>query len=129
MFRVRRPAAALVFSGLAALSGACARPDAAARAAAAPAIAAAPAVPTAEPTKPGPAGPTFDAAVRPILEARCTPCHYPGGKMYDRLPFDQPSVLSSHADGVRRRLKGEDLETFEKWLATLPAPSPGARRP
>jgi hypothetical protein len=40
--------------------------------------------------------------------------------MYERLPFDDPSVLSSHAAGVRRRLKGDDLAAFEKWMATVP---------
>jgi len=64
------------------------------------------------------AGPTFEAAVRPILALKCAPCHNPGGKMYERLPFDQPQVVSSHAEGVRRRLKGEDLLVFEKWMAT-----------
>ena len=39
--------------------------------------------------------------------------------MYARLPFDDPNVLSSHADGVRRRLKGDDLAAFERWLTTL----------
>ena len=40
--------------------------------------------------------------------------------MYERMPFDRPETLSAHRDGVRRRLKGDDLETFEKWLATMP---------
>src|SRR5262245_10825489 len=35
----------------------------------------------------------FETKVRPILEARCTPCHFPGGKMYGRLPFDQPGTI------------------------------------
>ena len=41
--------------------------------------------------------------------------------MYERLPFDQPPVVAAHADGIRRRLKGADLEALEKWLATIPA--------
>ena len=77
--------------------------------------------PTSVPPTAAPA--TFEATVRPILAVKCAPCHNPGGKMYGRLPFDQPSVVSSHADGVRRRLKGEDLQAFERWLATL-APAP-----
>ena len=69
---------------------------------------------------------TFESTVRPILATRCAPCHNPGGKMYAVLPFDQPGVVSSHASGIRRRLKGEDLEALEKWLATLP---PAAANP
>jgi hypothetical protein len=89
--------------------------------------AAAPA-PTAPPQATPPSALTFEATVRPILAAKCAPCHNPGGKMYGRLPFDQPGVVSSHADGVRRRLKGEDLQALEKWLATLPpAPAGGEK--
>jgi hypothetical protein len=35
----------------------------------------------------------FESQVRPILERRCSPCHFPGGKMYGRLPFDQPGTI------------------------------------
>lgn len=72
---------------------------------------------------------TFEATVRPILATRCAPCHNPGGKMYPTLPFDQPSVVSSHAAGVRRRLKDEDLAALEKWLATLPPADPDTGPP
>ena len=61
----------------------------------------------------------FAGVVRPVLKAHCAPCHEPGGKMYARLPFDDPKVPSSHSAGVLRRLKGEDKEAFERWLATL----------
>ena len=46
--------------------------------------------------------------------------------MYERLPFDQPEVVASHAGGVRRRLKDEDLKALEAWLATLPPAAPVA---
>jgi hypothetical protein len=52
-------------------------------------------------------------------------CHEKGEKMYAKLPFDDPSVLSSHTAGVRKRLKGDDLALFERWLGTVsesPAP-------
>jgi len=35
----------------------------------------------------------FESKVRPILEARCQPCHFSGGKMYERLPFDRPETI------------------------------------
>ena len=60
----------------------------------------------------------FTAAVRPMLAQSCAPCHNPGGKMYERLPFDDPKVVREHEKGVRRRLKGENLEVFERWLTT-----------
>jgi len=64
----------------------------------------------------------FQTTVRPVVARRCL-CHEKDGRMYERLPFDDPSVLSSHAAGVRRRLKGDDLAAFEKWVATVPASS------
>jgi hypothetical protein len=80
--------------------------------------------PTAIPSPPPPPVPTeapdlWLSAVRPALKEHCAPCHEPGGKMYARLPFDDPKVPSSHSAGVLRRLKGEDKEAFERWLATL----------
>ena len=35
----------------------------------------------------------FARDVRPILEQRCTPCHFTGGKMYARLPFDRSETI------------------------------------
>jgi hypothetical protein len=54
----------------------------------------------------------FKAEIRPILVARCSPCHEPGGKMYAKLPFDEPATLASHVPGVKKRLKGDDLKAF-----------------
>lgn len=67
----------------------------------------------------------FMTSVRPILVSRCSPCHEPGGKMYGKMPFDQPSVVASHEAGVLRRLQGSDRESVEKWLATLPPAAAG----
>jgi len=65
----------------------------------------------------------FKSEIRPILAAHCAPCHEPGGRMYARLPFDDPAVLSSHEPGVKKRLKGDDLKAFESWLAMAPEKS------
>jgi hypothetical protein len=60
----------------------------------------------------------FRTAVRPVLAKNCM-CHEKGEKMYAKLPFDNPDVLSSHTAGVRKRLKGDDLALFERWLGTV----------
>ncbi len=65
----------------------------------------------------------FTSEIRPILVAHCAPCHEPGGKLYAKLPFDDPAVLSSHEAGVKKRLKGDDLKVFERWLAMAPGKS------
>jgi hypothetical protein len=36
---------------------------------------------------------SFGTRVRPMLETRCSPCHFEGGKVYGRLPFDRPEVV------------------------------------
>jgi hypothetical protein len=76
----------------------------------------APPTPVPSPTE---APDLFASVVRPIVQTHCAPCHEPGGKMYGRLPFDNPKVLSSHSEGVLRRLKGDDREAFERWIASL----------
>ncbi len=68
----------------------------------------------------------FTTTVRPILATRCAPCHNPGGQMYGRMPFDDPKVVSSHSQGILRRMKGDDREAMVRWLSGL-APSDGAR--
>ena len=72
----------------------------------------------AHPPAPGPSpvpDREFRGKVRPILARSCTPCHVPGGKMYGRLPFDDPRVVRDHKEGVLRRLKGSDRETVAAW--------------
>ena len=77
--------------------------------------------PAAEPKSPG--AEAFAATVRPVLAAKCAPCHEPGGKMYGSLPFDKGETIASHREGVLKRLKGDDRAAVEKWLASLPPPN------
>ena len=37
----------------------------------------------------------FRSEIRPILVAHCAPCHEPGGKLYAKLPFDDPATAAS----------------------------------
>lgn len=62
----------------------------------------------------------FASTIRPLLAGKCAPCHEPGGRMYEKLPFDRPETISGHAPGVLKRLKGADREAVERWLASLP---------
>jgi hypothetical protein len=48
------------------------------------------------------------------------PCHFPGGKMYDKLPFDDPDVVASHSEGILRRIKAQEKrEPLEAWLKSV----------
>jgi hypothetical protein len=62
----------------------------------------------------------FDNTVKPILVSSCMPCHFPGGKMYASMPFDDPKTVSSHSEGILRRIKApEKREPLESWLQSV----------
>jgi len=35
----------------------------------------------------------FSKQIQPFLQAHCQPCHFEGGKMYAKLPFDRPETV------------------------------------
>jgi hypothetical protein len=99
----------------------------AATAPAAPAPAPTPA-PRAAPTPVPPAVPAtasstpsadvFRVEVAPLLARRCAPCHNPGGKMYERLPFDDPATVAGHPEGILKRIKDPaEHALIERWIA------------
>lgn len=49
----------------------------------------------------------FDTQVRPLLESKCTPCHFAGGTMYARLPFDRPETIRTLGTKLFTRIKDE----------------------
>jgi hypothetical protein len=50
----------------------------------------------------------FKTQVQPVLAKNCSPCHFPGGKMYEKLPFDKNETIIDHQAVIFRRLKNED---------------------
>jgi len=57
----------------------------------------------------------FTSQVQPILVKNCSPCHFTGGKMYERMPFDKDTTIINHEKGILRRIKGDEnivLKTF-----------------
>jgi hypothetical protein len=50
----------------------------------------------------------FDKEIKPIFQAKCQPCHFTGGVMYDRLPFDRPETIRKLGDKLFTRLKEEN---------------------
>ena len=56
--------------------------------------------------------------VKQMLSTNCSPCHNPGGKMYERLPFDNPEIVRTHGMPISGRLnKPEDKKLLEDWLS------------
>lgn len=61
----------------------------------------------------------FKTQIRPILEQRCQPCHFAGGKMYARLPFDRPETILKLGTKVFTRIRDEKSQTlFRQFLAS-----------
>ncbi len=48
---------------------------------------------------------TFQHDVQPILESRCMPCHFSGGKMYATLPFDKPQTIVTLGEKLFTRIR------------------------
>ena len=61
----------------------------------------------------------FNSKVLPILRKNCSPCHFTGGKMYVRMPFDQPATLIGHEGGALKRFKDQNERTLVKNFLEL----------
>ncbi|HZI63227.1 MAG TPA: YceI family protein [Thermoanaerobaculia bacterium] len=47
----------------------------------------------------------FAADVQPILERRCQPCHFPGGIMHAKLPFDRAATILALGERLFTRIE------------------------
>jgi len=57
----------------------------------------------------------FVSQIQPILVKNCSPYHFTGGKMYERMPFDKDTTIINHETGILKRSKGEEnllIKTF-----------------
>ena len=57
--------------------------------------------------RPRSAKPDFDSEIKPIFQARCQPCHFQGGKVYDKLPFDKAETITKLGTKLFTRIKDE----------------------
>ena len=63
----------------------------------------------------------FETQVKPILKSKCMPCHFTGGKMYDRLPFDKPETIRKLGARLFTRINEEnDRRLIEEFLTQRP---------
>jgi hypothetical protein len=49
----------------------------------------------------------FDTQIKPIV-SRCQPCHFSGGKVYDKLPFDRPETIKTLGTKLFTRIHDEN---------------------
>jgi len=50
----------------------------------------------------------FATQIRPIFESSCQPCHFNGGTMYQRLPFDRPETIKALGTKLFTRIQDEN---------------------
>jgi hypothetical protein len=50
----------------------------------------------------------FDSQIKPILQSKCMPCHFSGGVMYERLPFDRPETIKKLGTKLFTRIQDEN---------------------
>ncbi len=50
----------------------------------------------------------FQTQIKPMLGARCQPCHFSGGKVYQRMPFDRPETIKTLGTKLFTRIKDEN---------------------
>jgi hypothetical protein len=58
----------------------------------------------------------FAGQIKPILVKNCSPCHFTGGKMYERMPFDKETTIIDHQAGILRRIKGEENALIRSFV-------------
>jgi hypothetical protein len=50
----------------------------------------------------------FESQIKPILQSKCMPCHFSGGVMYERLPFDRPDTIKKLGTKLFTRIQDEN---------------------
>jgi hypothetical protein len=60
----------------------------------------------------------FATQIKPIFEARCQPCHFSGGKVYGRMPFDRAETIKTLNTKLFTRIKDEkERQLIRDFLA------------
>lgn len=67
--------------------------------------------------------PDFDTELKPIFQARCQPCHFHGGQVYNKMPFDKPETIKRLGTKLFTRIKDEkERALIREFLDQPPAP-------
>jgi hypothetical protein len=51
--------------------------------------------------------PNFETEIKPIFQAKCQPCHFQGGQVYDKMPFDKAETITRLGTKLFTRIKDE----------------------
>jgi len=55
-----------------------------------------------------PAKVDFSTQIKPMLQAKCQPCHFSGGTVYAKMPFDRPETIKTMGTKLFTRIKDEN---------------------
>jgi hypothetical protein len=80
----------------------------------------------ARPATPTSPAVTFKHDVQPILESRCMPCHFTGGKMYAALPFDKPETIVRLGEKLFTRIRDPKSQAVIRQFLAAEAPNRAA---
>ena len=50
----------------------------------------------------------FQTQIKPVLQGKCQPCHFSGGQVYQRMPFDRPETIKTLGTKLFTRIKDEN---------------------
>ena len=64
--------------------------------------------------------PDFATEIKPIFQSRCMPCHFQGGKVYDKLPFDKPETITKLGTKLFTRIKDEKEHRLVREFLSQP---------
>ena len=60
----------------------------------------------------------FPTQIKPMLEAKCQPCHFSGGKVYAKMPFDRAETIKTMGTKLFTRIKDEhERQLIRDFLA------------
>ena len=64
----------------------------------------------------------FADELKPLLQQRCGKCHFPGGRMHGRLPFDdEATVRTLGRDKLYTRIEDDEgRRVVNAWFDALP---------
>ena len=65
--------------------------------------------------------PNFATEIKPIFQARCQPCHFQGGKVYDKMPFDKAETITRLGTKLFTRIKDEKEQRLIREFLDQPA--------
>jgi hypothetical protein len=60
----------------------------------------------------------FATHIEPILRSKCQSCHFKGGVMYEKLPFDRPETIKRLGTKLFSRIQNEnDRRLIREFLS------------